>query len=177
MNSERPIECTNCRKKCTIKYRQIEDGKVLSMNYCVDCPLLKDKIALATHEEDVAFFEIEKNILCSECKTTLHAVMTGAPFGCKKCYEAFEEFLTQEFAQSGAIPVSCIELTQEKKKMPLHLGNVPSKAKSPDFANKLRSLNSALHEALAIENYERAASLRDQIKLLMDQSYKGVKDS
>lgn len=177
MDNERPIECTNCKKKCTIKYREIKDGKVTSMSYCVDCPLLKDKLALAAHDEDVAPFEIEKNILCPDCKTTLHAVMTGAPFGCKKCYEAFEEFLTQEFAQSGAIPLSSVEAHKDQRKMPLHLGNVPTKAKSTDFANKLRSLNSALHEALAIENYERAADLRDQIKFLMDQSYKGAKDS
>lgn len=177
MDSERPIECTGCKKKCIITYREIKDGKMGTTNYCIDCPILRDKLAVDVGEDELIPFEIEKNVICPECKTTLHSVMTGAPFGCKKCYETFEEFLTQELAQTGAIPLSTNETSSEQSKMPLHLGNVPSKAKSPDFANKLRSLNSALHEALAIENYERAANLRDQIKLLMDQSYKGASDS
>ena len=177
MENERPIECTGCKKKACINYREIKDGKVSTTRYCVDCPTLRDKVAVEVGEDELAPFEVEKNVICPECKTSLHSVMTGAPFGCKKCYEAFEEFLTHEFAQMGAIPLSNREEGEDQAKIPFHLGNVPSKAKSPDFANKLRSLNSALHEALAIENYERAANLRDQIKLLMDQSYKGASDS
>ena len=169
MEQDRPIECTSCKKKASITYREIQEGKVSTVRYCADCPILKDKISVNVGEQNFSGYEIEKNVLCQDCKTSLHSVMTGAPFGCKRCYETFEEFLTQELEQSGAIPSTKTSLAT-KKKMPLHLGNVPSKVKSPDFANKLRSLNTALHEALAIENYERAANLRDQIKLLMEQS-------
>ncbi len=176
MDSEKPIECTGCKKKATVTYRDIKDGKMATTNFCADCPILRDKLATNIGKGELIPVDVEKNVVCPECKTTLYAVMTGAPFGCKKCYDTFEEFLTHELTQSGAIPLSTTSKVEPQNKLPLHLGNVPSGAKCPDFSDKLRSLNSALHEALAIENYERAANLRDQIKIMMDRSYKGVSD-
>ncbi len=171
MEEERPIECTSCKKKATVTYREIQEGKIKTTKHCAQCPMLKNKVALCQKQDELILTDIEKNVLCPGCKTSLYNVMTGSSFGCKQCYEIFEDLLTQELVKEGAIPPTTIDSRlSSQKKTPFHLGNIPSRVKSPELSDKLRSLNSALREALAIENYERAANLRDQIKELMNQA-------
>lgn len=175
MEAERPIECSGCKKEASICYRQVEKDRVETTKYCPDCPLLKERTVLIGDQGEAPPSTIEKSVICPQCKTTLHSVMTGGPFGCSQCYETFETFLMQELIQEGALPLAQDSILRSQKKMSLHLGNVPSQSETPDYATKLRSLNTALHEALAIENYERAAHLRDQIKNLMTtQSQKNI---
>ena len=171
MEEQRPIECSSCKKKTTITYREMQERKIKTSKHCVDCPLLKDKI-ISSGKEEAHTSDIEKNVICPSCKTNLYQVMTGSSFGCKQCYEIFEDFLTHELAKAGALPQMTNSKLQTQPRTPFHLGNIPSRIKSPELSDKLRSLNSALREALAIENYERAANLRDQIKDLMNQSHK-----
>ncbi len=172
MEEERPIECNSCKKKATVTYRQIQDGKTKTTKHCAECPALKDKVIGCGKQDEAVFTDLEKNVLCPNCKTSLYQVMTGGAFGCKHCYETFEDFLTQELTNEGAIPANADSKIKTQKKMPFHLGNIPSRVKSPELSDKLRCLNSALRDALALENYERAANLRDQIKELMNHSDK-----
>lgn len=172
MEEERPIDCTSCKKKAVVTYREVISGKIKTTKYCADCPMLKQKISLNATEGEPSLFEVEKNVLCPGCKTSLHYVMTGGSLGCKQCYDAFELVVIEALNSTRSIPSELYNQIKEQKKAPLHFGNIPSKSECPDFTDKLRSLNSALHEALAIENYERAANLRDQIKQLMNQTQK-----
>ncbi|MGH2639313.1 MAG: UvrB/UvrC motif-containing protein [Rhabdochlamydiaceae bacterium] len=49
------------------------------------------------------------------------------------------------------------------------MGRSPQHSESPALSSKLTSLNEALNEAVKKENYEQAASIRDQIKALTDK--------
>jgi protein arginine kinase activator len=167
---ERPIECTSCKRKATITYKEMAEGKTQSMKVCSECPILRKKLGSPSNDTIATNYEETLSTLCSHCHTSFQSLLMGQPLGCPKCYSSFEDILVQELIETNAIPVqSGSNLTQ--KEMPLHLGGSPEhKEIDLGISIKLESLNIALTEALALEHYERAANLRDQIKTIMDHS-------
>jgi protein-arginine kinase activator protein McsA len=60
------------------------------------------------------------------------------------------------------------------KQIPLHVGKSPEqRVRKGALSARLETLHLALGEAIAFENYEEAAALRDQIKELMEK-HRGV---
>lgn len=59
-------------------------------------------------------------------------------------------------------------MPEKEKKLSFHLGNTPDKLKESHLSLRLESLQAALGEALALENYEKAAGIRDQIKVILE---------
>jgi protein-arginine kinase activator protein McsA len=57
----------------------------------------------------------------------------------------------------------------DKKTNDLHFGIMIDPQQCPP-SNQISSLNAALNAALALEKYEQAASIRDQIKSLMGKA-------
>jgi protein arginine kinase activator len=73
--------------------------------------------------------------------------------GCSTCYITFAEGL-------GTLLKAMHKGTE-------HVGKVPRRAhRAVELSDRMRSLNESLQKAVAEENYETAASLRDQIKQL-----------
>src|SRR5713101_567888 len=73
--------------------------------------------------------------------------------GCSTCYATFTEALTA--------------LLKAMHKGTAHVGKVPERAhRVGELSDRMRNLNESLQKAVAEENYETAASLRDQIKQL-----------
>ncbi|HXX41636.1 MAG TPA: UvrB/UvrC motif-containing protein [Chthoniobacterales bacterium] len=100
--------------------------------------------------------EIEKGGSTQKC---LVCGFTHADFkktgrlGCSSCYEAFSEVL-------GSLLKAMHKGTE-------HVGKIPERAQRVlQLSDRMRSLNESLQKAVAEENYETAASLRDQIKQL-----------
>jgi len=91
---------------------------------------------------------------CPACGTTMAAVRESGLAGCPQCYEFFEGDLgaVVERAQAGAT---------------VHTGRHPARAGSLIDSAALRNrLARELREAVAAEQYERAAALRDQLQSL-----------
>jgi protein arginine kinase activator len=73
--------------------------------------------------------------------------------GCSECYETFAEGL-------GSLLKAMHKGTE-------HVGKLPERAQRTMVLNeRMRALTENLQKAVADENYESAASLRDQIKQL-----------
>jgi protein arginine kinase activator len=73
--------------------------------------------------------------------------------GCSECYETFAEGL-------GSLLKAMHKGTE-------HVGKLPERAQRTMALNqRMRALTENLQKAVADENYESAASLRDQIKRL-----------
>ena len=161
---ERPIECSSCKKKACIVFKEISDGKTLASKVCSDCPVLKAKIGTAPEESAFSSEETPEGAACPSCKTSYQALIMGEALGCEHCYEAFEDLIVNELTHANLIPLQTTA-TDMNAKFPLHIGAVTEKLHE-DITIRLESLNIALSEALRIENYERAASLRDQIQTL-----------
>ena len=154
---ERPLECALCKRKPTVTYKELKNGRVDSCCMCSMCPVLQTKIGVPSDEALPDSIEPNLNQICPNCQTCLHDVTVGGTVGCSKCYDAFGEFLTKELTESNATPI--------------HMGKSPDLFRNEDVTKKLDSLRLALTEALTLENYERAASLRDQIKTLNEKLF------
>ncbi len=100
--------------------------------------------------------EIEKSgptKKCPVCGFTQADFKKTGRLGCSTCYLTFAEGL-------GALLKAMHKGTE-------HVGKVPEHAqRAAQLNDRMRNLNENLKKAVADENYETAASLRDQIKQL-----------
>lgn len=89
---------------------------------------------------------------CPTCGITFGQFRQSGTLGCPDCYEAFEKQLAPliERAQNGA--------THHRGKTPRRAGT------SIDRTHLIRQLTKELDQAVAAEQYERAAKLRDRLR-------------
>ena len=154
---ERPLECTLCKRKAHILYKELKNGHIESCKMCSECPALQEKLGVPVHEDIKSPTDLALNQTCPNCKTHLQEVTVEGILGCAKCYETFEPFIMKQLTETNGTPI--------------HLGTSPDLFKHENVTKKLESLQSALTEALTFENYEQAATLRDQIKILTENLY------
>ena len=100
--------------------------------------------------------EIEKGAptqKCPVCGFTQTDFKKTGRLGCSTCYVTFAEGL-------GALLKAMHKGTE-------HIGKLPQRAhREVEINHRMRTLTENLQKAVAEENYETAASLRDQIKQL-----------
>ncbi len=163
--TERSIECSECKRPIKVIYKEITQDAITCTGMCNDCPLLKAKL----HGDTSTSKNDERSLCCGICGTSLESVKMGQPLGCAECYTVFGDFIVTELIEADGIPSSLKRKAEAQKLQSLHIGRSPQQPGSPALSSKLASLNEALNEALKKENYEQAATLRDQIKSLTDQ--------
>jgi protein arginine kinase activator len=156
-------KCDNCDKAATIHLTEIVDGAKIEKHLCEDCAVsegitvksnvpisqLLESFILQSSSEDE-----EPSEQCDVCGTTFGEFRTRGLLGCPHDYDAFEKSLAPllERAHEGARQ---------------HIGKVPHRASDGQKKqNAMLRLRSELKGAVAAEDYERAAALRDQIKEL-----------
>ena len=159
--SERPIECSECKRAIKVLYKEI----ITCTEMCNECPVLKAKL----HGETPSSKNTEQSLCCGVCGTSLEAVQTGQPVGCSECYSVFANYIISELIDAGGLPSTLKKKAQSQKLQTFHIGRSPKLPSSPVLSSKISSLNEALNEALKKENYEQAASIRDQIKALTEK--------
>ena len=163
---ERPLECNQCRKSIEVFYQEFVGGNQTCYHMCLQCPILQSKLGEETHEFSFSLEEKEGASSCSSCKTTKESFLLGEPLGCAQCYIFFEKtILTQLEALDAIAPHS-------KKGVPsvyLHSGKTPEPLSKTPLKKRLVVLTESLDQALREENYEEAAWIRDQIKILKNQ--------
>ncbi len=162
---ERSIECGECKRPVKVVYKEIVGKAITCTDMCDDCPILKAKL----HGDATSSKSKESSLCCGVCGTSLESVKMGQPLGCAECYDVFADFIIQELVETGSIPMTLRKKAQAQKLQTIHIGRSPQQPSSPALSSKLASLNEALNEALKKENYEQAASIRDQIKAMTDK--------
>ncbi len=92
-------------------------------------------------------------IKCEVCKTTYSEFKNTGKFGCENCYKTFKNQLD-----------TVLKNIQGSN---IHSGKVPSKQRE-SYNNRfeISNLKRQLQEAIKIEDYEKAANLRDQIRAM-----------
>lgn len=155
------MKCNVCKKKeATIHLTKILEGEVHNLNLCEDCA---KKQGLVGEGSDVAEFlfslEVPKStkepevveLKCSACGFTQSQLKKSGRLGCPECYTAFGEVLEG--------------ILKSMHKGTRHVGKVPRAQQSgKTFAEKIKKLQEELDKAVAVEDFERAAVLRDEIK-------------
>ena len=108
---------------------------------------------------------------CPDCGATLRAVLHEGRVGCATCYRTFREQLApsiramhgnathtgREPLKKAMAPTSTHTASEAEK---------PSACEAPSTAQQLLALRTALKDAIACEDFEKAATLRDAIRAL-----------
>ncbi len=163
--SERPIECSQCKRPAKVLYKEILGDAINCTQMCMDCPVLQAKL----HGETAKTDKKVSQVCCGSCGTSLESVQMGQPVGCVECYVVFNDFLVGELIAAGAIPPALQKKLAAQRSQVIHIGKSPDQTADITLSSRLASLNEALNEALKRENYEQAAMLRDQIKTLTEK--------
>lgn len=154
-------KCDKCDKPASIFLTDIEGGQKIERSLCEDCAAgegitVKANVPISQLLEDFVFQsgkgEETARLACDVCGMTFDEFRQHGLLGCPNDYVAFERALLPlvERAQEGASH---------------HLGKTPARA-GADHRKQAAALRlrAELKDAIAREDYERAAALRDQIK-------------
>jgi len=155
--------CDKCGKPATIYLTEITDGHKVEKHLCEECAvaegvaikaegpiskLLEDFILQSSDEPG------EPQPTCDVCGMSFNEFVDKKLLGCPHDYDVFSKQLK---------PI----LNSEHENATQHIGKVPHRAGSDQKKqNAILRLRSQLRTAIAAEEYERAAALRDQIKEL-----------
>ncbi|MFT4537793.1 MAG: protein arginine kinase activator [Planctomycetota bacterium] len=94
-----------------------------------------------------------QTVQCTDCGMTLEGLMQKGRLGCAACYVAFETYLGEHFERMHG--------ARE------HVGRLPGRTESQLGVEKaITNLREELEMAIEEEAYERAASIRDQLRNL-----------
>jgi len=155
------MQCDVCQaKEATVFLTQIVDGKMQKVNLCEACSKEKgvnDPTGFALADLLMglgAAQEIEKSpgaLKCPVCGFTQADFKKTGRLGCSACYGVF----------AGALS----SMLKNMHKGTSHTGKAPAALQERrERGERLRELQDNLHSAVAAEEYERAADLRDQIR-------------
>lgn len=164
--------CNRCKKnEATVHVTKIVNNLKEQMSLCEKCAKETGNLVFDDLDSSMSFpFEnILSSIMdyinssnentkplethCPRCRTTYSEFKKKGLLGCVECYELFATMLA---------PV--IKSVQNNTE---HIGKIPSKTgKILLEKKKLAKLREELQKAIAIEAYEKAAQIRDEIKEL-----------
>ena len=162
------IMCDECGvRPANIHLTTIVDGEKRDFNLCSECLARKKELrvdfsAIANRlskmiqekqDKPPAAEEPIPDVSCAQCGTTYAAFRSSGHVGCAQCYEAFRQPLTE-----------WMERTYGASR---HVGRTSGgMACAVSLRMKMDKLKRLQKQAIANENYEQAALLRDQIHAL-----------
>jgi protein arginine kinase activator len=168
--------CQFCKKReATIHVTNVENNKVRAIHICPQCAeergfdeLKKSNFAMTDFVAglfDSAFAAAEKGASldsCPNCGTSYSAFQEVGRLGCSQCYEFFQKQL--------------IPLLRSIHGNTRHLGKIPQRyGRQVSLRRKARDLQEQMELAIQLEQFERAAELRDEIRKLSDSEPEGNK--
>lgn len=166
---DRPIDssevmlCDLCKQNvATVHLTQMVEGKTKKVDLCEACSKAKgvdDPMGFsladlllglgAAQEMEQATAGVE--LKCPQCGFTQADFKKAGRLGCAECYHTFSEGLEG--------------LLKTMHKGTKHIGKVPRALKqSHDLTDRLKALQKKLDKAIADEDFEGAALLRDELK-------------
>ncbi len=164
------MKCDNCNKAATVHLTEICNGKKIEKHLCEQCAAQSEGVpALVKGHQPInelltqfvmahSGLQKEMNVSCEHCGITWAEFRQQGLFGCEHDYEAFEKDLTPllQRAHEGA--------THHVGKVPTRAGAAGAAARPKKKMVDLNKLRRELAKAVELEDYERAAKLRDQIR-------------
>lgn len=153
-------KCDRCENEATVHEVMIRNGQKVEKHLCENCAR-EEGIAVQQHapvSELITKFVMAqaggaqtKAGACPECGMSFTEFRSSGMLGCPECYKEFENQLGPliERAHEGG--------THHVGKAPKRVGG------SVDRQERITTLRKQLGEAIVAEQYERAATLRDQL--------------
>src|SRR6201990_3411388 len=153
--------CCICKEReATVHYTKIDGDKVQKVDLCEECSKTKgvnDPVGFELADLLLglgASKEIEQSsggveIKCARCGFTQADFKKAGRLGCSECYKTFAEGLEG--------------LLKTMHKGTRHIGKVPQTAcRNRNITMRLTTLRKNLEKAVAAEDFEQAARLRDE---------------
>lgn len=163
--------CDHCKKnEATINFTQVSNDEKIQYHLCEDCakklgfknPLKSVPFPLGdflTSMVDKDFKEKTGSLVqisCSTCGLTFAEFSKTGKFGCGKCYRSFKTQLD--------------DLLRKIHGSNRHVGKFPEgDATAMEPLKQERELQEKLKEAIKNEDFEKAAELRDQLKVIVEE--------
>ncbi len=157
--------CESCGKnQASIHYTKIINGEIKEHHLCADCTSNFSELDFDTSLFFNKFFtglidniyESEEeyiDIKCSECGLSYERFKVNGKFGCSKCYTTFEDQLDS--------------LIKGLHGHNIHRGKIPKRSNAKIFLRReTEKLRMDLENAVKREEFELAATIRDEIKTL-----------
>lgn len=178
------VMCMKCNKTiATVKFTKIIEGKPQEIHLCQECASALSPYQKKMHNLENAWNEIlaqllgkekgkeppaeqeqpkEKiDLVCDNCGLPFESYRKSPFLGCSLCYNTFHKYLISDIRKIHGG-------TQ-------HVGKVPGRyRKIMEIKRSLDHLRHELQDAIKMENYERAAVLRDKIKTLSEQESSSI---
>lgn len=160
--------CSVCKEKeATVHLTQIVGDKMQKIDLCEECAKQKgvnDPTGFALADLLLglgAAQEMEQaaggaELKCPNCGFTQADFKKSGRLGCAECYHTFAEGLET--------------LLKTMHKGTRHVGKIPQALQQThDLSELLKALQKKLDQAVAEENFEQAAHLRDEIRLTKEK--------
>lgn len=159
--------CDQCKERdAVVHLTQIVNAEVTQVHLCEKCAAAKGietTVSMPKHPLGDFLHAVQQQgapvmgdqVRCAYCQTSLRDFRATGRLGCAHCYTAFE----------GALR----ELLRRVHGAAKHRGRdyeVPDPVSIPSGPAELEALRSRLQQAVAAEEFELAAQLRDQIRAL-----------
>lgn len=153
--------CDVCsRREARAVIAMVVNGKKTTRRVCGHCiaqlqrgDAFAAQMALLSIRDD-----IPQDQVCPVCGTSAADLVRSGRVGCSSCYKAFNDILSSLTAQMNGTPLPSEAASEEGSE------TVPAPVNAAD--DKLAALREEMFAAVNAEEYERAAQLRDEIRLL-----------
>lgn len=159
--------CDECKKnQATIRLVTVVDGNKTERNLCAAC-VARKKMQIRSEGVPSMLSAIisgagrttvrHPGLSCPACGTEYDEFQKTNRLGCAHCYEAF----------SAQLKPLLIRLNGRVQ----HVGRTPKKVGAPPSAmNRMDRMRREMELAVACEEFEKAAVLRDEIRALVAES-------
>lgn len=151
--------CDACGVRASqITFNVLFSGKKVVRNYCAQCArMIRRGDAMGVQMAVLNSLSSENTPACPKCGATIESLQKTGRVGCAACYRSF-----------GAATEELIKkLNGTERQLAETMMETPVVSETQQ---KIRTLRYELAQAVSVENYERAASLRDEINALSLQA-------
>ena len=157
------FQCDLCDKKATVFLTQLVEGEMKKMCLCEECAeekgvtdpagfSLADSVMgeeAVSDSGDIITIS-DEGVPCPVCGFTFNKFQQVGRLGCSECYNTFDDVISRRL--------------KGMHKGTVHVGRVPEGlVEAHARQQRLDQLQERLEQAVAAENYEEAAGLRDEI--------------
>lgn len=158
--------CQNCGKQeATTHVKRIVNGETAEFHLCSDCARslgIADAFSdfgfsfsdmLGSFFEPAAIASLSNSVLrCEKCGSSFNDIVKSGKIGCANCYHTFYDKL-----------MPSLERIHGRTH---HEGKIANGSPVQKKIDRTAELKKQLDEAVAVQDYETAAKLRDEIKAL-----------
>ena len=158
------MQCDICnKKKATVHLTEIVDDQMSEMHLCEECARKKSvqmeqQFGLADLLAGLADFgkstkeEVRESVKCTNCSMSYDEFRKFGRLGCSQCYDSFKMHLGT--------------LLKKVHGSNHHLGKTPTKIPQSEkkIIENLQGLKLQLEQAIQMEDFEKAAQIRDKIR-------------